>query len=41
MSSSKEEFIQFLVQNPNNQKVKIINYCKYLKEFIVDSINWR
>ena len=40
MSSSKEEFIQFLVQNPNNQKVKIINYCKYSKEFIVDSINW-
>ena len=40
MSSSKEEFIQFLVQNPKNQKVKIFNYCKYSKEFIVDSINW-
>ena len=40
MDARKEEFVQFLVQNPNNQKIKIFNYCKYTKEFIVDSINW-
>ena len=40
MDNRKEEFIQFLVQYPNNLKVKIFNYFKYTKKFQVDAINW-